>query len=188
MALRCFFAKYPGPEKRRWGSGVSLAGKIAKPVVIEWWFMGATGSGGFAPLPSSNSEHRKEGEMKGKKRMVLGILMALLLAGTVVQAAEPIRVGAILAVTGPASFLGGPEARTLEMLAEEVNAKGGINGHKVELFIMDSEGKPEKAVSFAKQLIEEKKVLAILGPSTSGETMQIKGIDRKSTRLNSSHS
>ncbi|OGP33622.1 MAG: branched-chain amino acid ABC transporter substrate-binding protein [Deltaproteobacteria bacterium GWC2_65_14] len=114
--------------------------------------------------------------MKGKKRMVLGILMALLLAGTVVQAAEPIRVGAILAVTGPASFLGGPEARTLEMLAEEVNAKGGINGHKVELFIMDSGASPEKAVSFAKQLIEEKKVLAILGPSTSGETMQIKGI------------
>ena len=114
--------------------------------------------------------------MKGKKGKVLGILMALLLAGTVVQAAEPIRVGAILSVTGPASFLGGPEARTLEMLAEEVNAKGGINGHKVELIIMDSEGKPEKAVSFAKQLIEEKKVLAILGPSTSGETMQIKGI------------
>ena len=114
--------------------------------------------------------------MKGKKRMVLGILMALLLAGSVVQAAEPISVGAILAVTGPASFLGGPEARTLEMLAEEVNAKGGINGHKVELFIMDSGASPEKAVSFAKQLIEEKKVLAILGPSTSGETMQIKGI------------
>ena len=114
--------------------------------------------------------------MKGKKGKVLGILMALLLAGTVGQAAEPIRVGAILSVTGPASFLGGPEARTLEMLAEEVNAKGGINGHKVELIIMDSEGKPEKAVSFAKQLIEEKKVLAIIGPSTSGETMQIKGI------------
>src|SRR3990172_6755783 len=185
MALWCFFAKYPGPEKRRWGSGVSLAGKIAKPVVIEGCFMGSTGSVGFAPLPSSKSEHRKEEEMKGKKRMVLGILMALLLAGSVVQAAEPIRVGAILAVTGPASFLGGPEARTLEMLAEEVNAKGGINGHKVELFIMDSGASPEKAVSFAKQLIEEKKVLAILGPSTSGETMQIKGIaeEGKTIRL-----
>lgn len=114
--------------------------------------------------------------MKGKMGMVLGILMAaMLMFGTAVQAAEPIRVGAILAVTGPASFLGGPESRTLEMLAEEVNAKGGINGHKVELFIMDSGASPEKAVSFAKQLIEEKKVLAILGPSTSGETMAIKG-------------
>lgn len=115
--------------------------------------------------------------MKGKLGWVFGILLAaVLLAGPMAQAAEPIRVGAILAVTGPASFLGGPEARTLEMLAEDVNAKGGIDGHKVELFIMDSGANPEKAVSFAKQLIEEKKVLAILGPSTSGETMKIKGI------------
>ncbi len=114
--------------------------------------------------------------MRGRSGVIIGILAFALFLGAGVQAAEPIRVGAILAVTGGASFLGGPESRTLEMLAEEVNAKGGINGHKVELFIMDSEGKPEKAVSFAKQLIEEKKVLAILGPSTSGETMQIKGL------------
>lgn len=114
--------------------------------------------------------------MRGRNGIIVAIVALALLVGAGVQAAEPIKVGAILAVTGPASFLGGPESRTLEMLAEEVNAKGGINGHKVELFIMDSGGNPEKAVSFAKQLIEEKKVLAILGPSTSGETMQIKGI------------
>ncbi len=90
--------------------------------------------------------------------------------------AENIKVGAILAVTGPASFLGGPEARTLEMLVADINAKGGMNGKQVELIIKDSAGNPEKAVSFAKQLIEEEKVLAIIGPSTSGETMQIKKI------------
>ncbi len=90
--------------------------------------------------------------------------------------AETIKVGAILAATGPASFLGGPEARTLEMLVEEVNAKGGINGNKIELIIKDSAASPEKAISFAKQLIEEDKVLAIIGPSTSGETMKIKNI------------
>ncbi len=114
--------------------------------------------------------------MRGRNGIIVAIVSLALLVGAGVQAAEPIKVGAILAVTGPASFLGGPESRTLTMLAEEVNAKGGINGHKVELFIMDSGANPEKAVSFAKQLIEEKKVLAILGPSTSGETMQIKGI------------
>jgi branched-chain amino acid transport system substrate-binding protein len=118
----------------------------------------------------------KEGEMRGRSGVIIGIVAFALFLSAGVQAAEPIRVGAILSVTGPASFLGGPESRTLEMLAEEVNAKGGINGHKVELFIMNSEGSPEKAVSFAKQLIEEKKVLAILGPSTSGETMAIKKI------------
>ena len=90
--------------------------------------------------------------------------------------AENIKVGAILAVTGGASFLGGPEARTLEMMVEEINANGGVNGNKLELIIKDSGGNPEKAISFAKQLIEEDKVFAIIGPSTSGETMKIKNI------------
>jgi branched-chain amino acid transport system substrate-binding protein len=89
---------------------------------------------------------------------------------------EPIKLGAILAVTGPASFLGEPEAKTIEMLAEELNAKGGVNGHKVELVIKDSGTSPEKAISLAKQFIEEEKVFAIIGPSTSGETMKIKNI------------
>jgi branched-chain amino acid transport system substrate-binding protein len=89
---------------------------------------------------------------------------------------EDIKVGAILAVTGPASFLGGPEARTLEMMVEEINANGGVNGHKIDLIIKDSGANPEKAISFTKQLIEEDKVFAILGPSTSGETMKIKDI------------
>ena len=90
--------------------------------------------------------------------------------------AENIKVGAILAVTGGASFLGGPEARSLEMVVEEINANGGINGDKIELIIKDSAANPGKAISFAKQLIEEDKVLAIIGPSTSGETMKIKNI------------
>lgn len=89
---------------------------------------------------------------------------------------EPIKIGAIFAVTGPASFLGAPEAKTAEMLVEQINAEGGVDGRPIELIIKDSGASPEKAVSFAKQLIEEDKVLAIIGPSTSGETMQIKPI------------
>ena len=99
------------------------------------------------------------------------------------KAKAPIKIGAILAVTGPASFLGAPEAKTIEMLAAELNAKGGINGQKVELIIKDSGANPEKAISFTKQLIEEDKVFAILGPSTSGETMKIKGIVEEAKML-----
>jgi branched-chain amino acid transport system substrate-binding protein len=90
------------------------------------------------------------------------------------EAAQPIKIGAIFSVTGPASFLGAPEAKTAQMLVDKINASGGVLGQKLELIIKDSSGSPEKAVSFAKQLIEEDKVLAIIGPSTSGETMQIK--------------
>ena len=92
-----------------------------------------------------------------------------------VQAGE-IKVGAILAETGGASFLGGPEGRTIRMLVDKINAQGGINGDTIKLIVKDSGANPEKAISFAKQLIEEEKVLAILGPSTSGETMKIKKI------------
>jgi branched-chain amino acid transport system substrate-binding protein len=98
-------------------------------------------------------------------------------------ASTTIKVGAILSVTGPASFLGAPEAKTLEMMVEDINAKGGINGTLVELVIKDSGGSPEKAVSFAKQLIEEEKVFAIIGPSTSGESMAIKNIAEESKTI-----
>lgn len=105
----------------------------------------------------------------------IGSFGALCLAAFAVNAAT-VKIGAIFSVTGPASFLGAPEAKTVQMLADKINAGGGINGQKLEVIIKDSGGSPEKAVSFAKQLIEEDKVLAIIGPSTSGETMQIKAL------------
>ena len=115
--------------------------------------------------------------MTNRRGIVLGIVAAVLMAAGMGQAAEPpIKIGAILSVTGPASFLGAPEAKTLEMLVEDTNKKGGIKGRKVELIIKDSGASPEKAFSFAKQLIEEDKVFAIIGPSTSGETMKIKNL------------
>ncbi len=88
--------------------------------------------------------------------------------------ADAIRIGALFAVTGPASFLGAPEKKTVEMMVEEINAKGGVAGKKIALIVKDTAGSPEKAYSFAKQLIEENKVFAIIGPSTSGESIQIR--------------
>jgi len=96
---------------------------------------------------------------------------------------QPIKIGAIFSVTGPASFLGAPEEKSANMLVDKINAEGGVNGQKIELIIKDSGGNPEKAVSFAKQLIEDEKVLAIIGPSTSGETMQIKQLCEENQML-----
>ncbi|MBP7934504.1 MAG: ABC transporter substrate-binding protein [Phycisphaerae bacterium] len=89
---------------------------------------------------------------------------------------DPIKVGAIFAISGPASFLGIPEERTATMLVDKMNAAGGVNGHKIQLIVKDSGSKPENALSLAKQLIDEEKVLAIIGPSTSGETLAIKNL------------
>ncbi|MBN1409253.1 MAG: ABC transporter substrate-binding protein [Spirochaetales bacterium] len=117
-----------------------------------------------------------------KKTMSMGIkfLFILLVAvlclsmGSQEQTGGTVKIGAIFSITGGASFLGSPEEKTATMLVDEINAAGGINGVKIELIIKDSGGSPEKAKSFAKQLIEEDKVMAIIGPSTSGETMAIK--------------
>jgi len=97
--------------------------------------------------------------------------------------AEPVKIGALFSVTGPASFLGAPEEKTAQMLVEKINAAGGVNGRKLQLIIKDTAGDPTKAVSFAKQLIEEDKVLAIIGPSTSGETMKIKDLCEENKML-----
>jgi len=86
-------------------------------------------------------------------------------------AQEPIRIGAFLAVTGPASFLGDPEQKTLELYVEKINAEGGVLGRKLQLVSYDSAGDAEKARTFAKRLIEQDKVDVIVGGSSTGETM-----------------
>src|SRR5512138_1538399 len=109
--------------------------------------------------------------------------LSVALGATPAAAAEPIKVGALLAVTGPAAFLGAPEARTLEMLVADVNAKGGVAGRKIELVVKDTAGSPEKAISFAKQLVDEEQVFAIIGPATSGETLAVKPIAEEAKTL-----
>ena len=110
-------------------------------------------------------------------------LLAVALAASRALAEEPIKIGALLSVTGPAAFLGAPEANTLQMLVDDANAHGGILGRKVQLIVKDTGASPEKAISFAKQLIEEERVFAIIGPATSGETMAVKGLAEESKTL-----
>jgi len=118
-----------------------------------------------------------------RKAMLLAAVALGLLGPRAASAGSTIKLGALLAVTGPASFLGAPEARTLELLVEQANARGGLSGHPIQLIVKDTGGSPEKAVSFAKQLIEEDQVFAIIGPSTSGETMAVKALAEEGKTL-----
>ncbi|MDP3616187.1 MAG: ABC transporter substrate-binding protein, partial [Rubrivivax sp.] len=86
-------------------------------------------------------------------------------------AQEPIRIGSFLSVTGPASFLGDPELKTLELYVERINATGGVLGRKLQLTAYDDAGDAEKARTFAKRLLEHDKVDVIVGGSTTGTTM-----------------
>ncbi|MGD9338255.1 MAG: ABC transporter substrate-binding protein, partial [Syntrophobacterales bacterium] len=91
----------------------------------------------------------------------------------------PYKIGGIFAITGRASFLGEPERNSMELLAEQINAAGGINGHPIELVIYDTEGDATKAVLNANKLIEKDNVLAIVGPSLSGTTLAVVPIAEK---------
>jgi branched-chain amino acid transport system substrate-binding protein len=104
---------------------------------------------------------------------VLGCFSVLLIFASASLAAPPIRIGGLFSVTGPASFLGEPEKKTLELLAKDINSRGGVNGRMVELVIYDTQGDVTKAVQLATKLIKNDKVVAIIGPSTTGETMAV---------------
>jgi len=104
---------------------------------------------------------------------VCSVLGICLLTASVCFAAGTIKIGGLFAVTGPASFLGEPEKKTLELLIKETNDKGGINGSKLEAVIYDTTGDPTKAQQLATKLIKDDKVSVIIGPSTTGESMAI---------------
>jgi len=107
------------------------------------------------------------------RHKLLAILAAALFAAGTAIAQEPIRIGAFLAVTGGAAFLGDPEQKTLELYVEKLNAAGGLLGRKLQLVSYDSAGDAEKARTFVKRLIEQDKVDVIVGGSTTGETMAV---------------
>jgi branched-chain amino acid transport system substrate-binding protein len=96
-------------------------------------------------------------------------LCALLGAG--LQASAQIKIGSVLSVTGPASFLGDPEKKTLEIYVDEINAKGGVNGQKLQLIVYDDAGNANNARTFATRLVEEDKIDVMVGGSTTGSTL-----------------
>ena len=96
-----------------------------------------------------------------------------LVFGFVAPAFADIKIGAAISETGPASTLGDPEINTLKIFVEQINAAGGINGEKIQLIVYDDGGDPNKARTFATRLVEDDKVVAVIGGTTTGTTMAI---------------
>jgi branched-chain amino acid transport system substrate-binding protein len=103
------------------------------------------------------------------KKLVAG--SALILGAFSAFAAEPIKIGSVLSVTGPAAFLGDPELKTLQMYVEDINKKGGVLGRPLELVHYDDGSDASKANGFTKRLIEDDKVDILVGGTTTGATM-----------------
>jgi len=108
-----------------------------------------------------------------KKFLIRAMALLFVSSFVILGAKENIKIGAIVAATGPASFLGDPELKTLQHYVAKINKNGGVNGQMIELIHYDTGANPKKAVTFTKRLINQDEVVAIIGPSTSGETMAI---------------
>lgn len=88
---------------------------------------------------------------------------------------EPIKIGVVVSLTGNYAGLGEPEEATLKMEQDRINDAGGINGRPIELIFKDDATDEAKAVAATTQLIEQEKVVALIGATGSGQTMAMRG-------------
>ncbi|WP_327090925.1 ABC transporter substrate-binding protein [Nonomuraea sp. NBC_01738] len=119
------------------------------------------------------------------RRLAVASLVVILAAGcaeetpsgsTGTASTGDIVIGAVLDITGAGATLGGPEKQTLELLAEQANAAGGVNGRKIKLIIEDNQSTEDGAAKATTKLISQDKADIILGASRTGPSLAMGGI------------
>ena len=88
----------------------------------------------------------------------------------------PVKIGAVLDITGAGASLGVPERDTLELLADQLNSDGGIDGREVELIIEDNASTEDGAARAINKLITEDQVDIVLGASRTGPSLAMRPI------------
>src|SRR5512134_4072479 len=101
---------------------------------------------------------------------ILTMLLALALAVPLpAEAQKPIKVGFPMILSGPGALFGEPAAKGAQMFVDEINAKGGVLGRKLELLPRDTKGNADEAVRVARDLILRENVDFLVGTLTSAE-------------------
>src|SRR5256886_13910744 len=104
------------------------------------------------------------------RRIVLGALLpAALLGPSGASAQKPIKVGFPIILSGPGALFGEPASKGAQMFVDEINARGGVLGRKMELVIRDTKGQPDEAVRVAREMILKDNVDFLVGTLTSAE-------------------
>jgi len=107
-------------------------------------------------------------EISMHRRTVL-ILALVLLLPLAAEAQKPIKVGMPMPLSGPPALFGDPASKGAQMFVEEINAKGGVLGRKLELLVRDSKADANEAVRQARELILKDNVDFLVGTLTSAE-------------------
>lgn len=116
------------------------------------------------------------------KRRFSGLIASALLVmgatGTAQANTEPreLRLGVLLPVSGPLAFVGVAKKRAIDMLVEQVNARGGMARHKVKVFFYDTESNTTLVAQQFRRLAETDKVDIVIGPTVTGETLSARPV------------
>jgi branched-chain amino acid transport system substrate-binding protein len=105
------------------------------------------------------------------------VMLAVLLASS--ASAQTIKIGAPQPMTGPDAPFGDKFKKAYTMAIEEINAKGGVNGKKLEIVIEDHQAKNALAATVAEKLIGERQVLVLTGGRASGQAVEIASVAQR---------
>ena len=92
---------------------------------------------------------------KWPRHATLVLLTILSFAAMPAMAEDPIRIGAVKSLTGPASYIGGPQGNTLELMVDQINQEGGVLGRELELILYDDATNPERARTMMQRLLTQ---------------------------------
>ncbi len=98
-----------------------------------------------------------------RRAVAVAVLAGFGVAAHAQSSPQPWKVGSILSVTGPAAFLGEDMKAGAELAIDEINAKGGIDGRKIDWIFYDAESQTQKALSSTRRLLSQDKVDIIVG-------------------------
>jgi branched-chain amino acid transport system substrate-binding protein len=112
--------------------------------------------------------------------VLLGAVLSCAAAAAFAQAS--VRIGSVLSVTGPAAFLGEDMKAGMELAVEEINAKGGVAGKKIEWVFYDAESQTQKGLTATRRLLDQDKVDMIVGGGNmSGMAIAMLGLTEKAS-------
>ncbi len=126
-----------------------------------------------------------EGKRSSFLMLLMGCILALLIAFPVgtASAAKPIKIGLIDCYTGGAAAFTKPALVAWHMVVDEFNAKGGLNGRKIEIITRDSKFKADEAVAHARELILKHRVDFLAGTVSSSSALAVSEFARKKKKI-----
>ncbi len=99
------------------------------------------------------------------------------------QGSGPVRIGSTLALTGPLSTTGLTHKLVGEIYVEQLNARGGLLGRKVEWTVKDDQSKPDVARTLYEQLVTSDKVDLLMGPYATGAILSAMGVAQRYNKV-----